>query len=102
MIRRPPRSTLLPDTTPFRSDANGNGLLDLTETWTYTKTATALAGQQTNVGTVTRSEARNPDLQSRNYLTPPHQLEQAPEIKIIQFFNGNDTHTPTDPHKTTA
>ena len=34
-------------------DTNANGLLDLTETWTYTQTATALAGQQTNVGTVT-------------------------------------------------
>ena len=34
-------------------DTNTNGLLDPTETWTYTATATALAGQQTNVGTVT-------------------------------------------------
>ena len=34
-------------------DTNTNGLLDTTETWTYTATATALAGQQTNVGTVT-------------------------------------------------
>ena len=39
--------------TSFTGDTNGNGLLDLTETWTYTATATALAGQQTNVGTVT-------------------------------------------------
>ena len=31
--------------TSFTGDANGNGLLDLTETWTYTETATALAGQ---------------------------------------------------------
>src|SRR4029077_7411154 len=38
--------------TSFAGDTNGNGLLDLTETWTYTATATALAGQQTNVGTV--------------------------------------------------
>jgi large repetitive protein len=39
--------------TTFTGDANGDSLLDLTETWTYTQTATALAGQQTNVGTVT-------------------------------------------------
>ena len=39
--------------TSFTGDTNANGLLDLTETWTYTQTATALAGQQTNVGTVT-------------------------------------------------
>ena len=39
--------------TSFTGDSNGNGLLDLTETWIYTQTATALAGQQTNTGTVT-------------------------------------------------
>ena len=42
---------------PTSGDTNGNGLLDLTETWTYTQTATALAGQQTNVGTVTAQDA---------------------------------------------
>ena len=31
--------------TSFTGDTNANGLLDLTETWTYTTTATALAGQ---------------------------------------------------------
>ena len=46
--------------TSFTGDTNGNGLLDLTETWTYTQTATALAGQQTNVGTVTGQDANNP------------------------------------------
>jgi hypothetical protein len=46
--------------TSFTGDTNGNGLLDLTETWTYTATATALAGQQTNVGTVTGQDANNP------------------------------------------
>src|SRR4030095_13727722 len=46
--------------TSFTGDTNNNGLLDLTETWTYTKTATALAGQQTNVGTVTATDANNP------------------------------------------
>src|SRR5262249_57035167 len=46
--------------TSFTGDANNNGLLDLTETWTYTQTATALAGQQTNTGTVTAQDANNP------------------------------------------
>ena len=46
--------------TSFTGDTNGNGLLDLTETWTYTTTATALAGQQTNIGTVTAQDANNP------------------------------------------
>ena len=39
--------------TGLTGDANDNGLLDLTETWTYARTATALAGQQANVGTAT-------------------------------------------------
>jgi uncharacterized repeat protein (TIGR01451 family) len=43
--------------TSFTGDSNSNGLLDLTETWTYTKTATALVGQQTNVGSVTGQDA---------------------------------------------
>src|SRR4029077_10018098 len=38
---------------PDSGDTNVNGLLDLTETWIYTTTATALAGQQTNLGFVT-------------------------------------------------
>src|SRR4029077_1131436 len=38
--------------TSFSGDTNSNSLLDLTETWTYTKTATAAAGQVGNVGTV--------------------------------------------------
>ena len=46
--------------TSFVGDANNNGLLDLTETWTYTATATALAGHQTNFGTVTAQDANNP------------------------------------------
>src|SRR5258708_28357087 len=44
MIRRPPRSTLFPYTTLFRSyvsgDANSNGKLDQGETWTYSLTVT--------------------------------------------------------------
>ena len=46
--------------TTFTGDTNGNGLLDLTETWTYTATATAVAGQQTNIGTATGQDANNP------------------------------------------
>ena len=42
--------------TSFNGD-NGNGLLDLSETWTYIATATALAGQQANTGTVTAQDA---------------------------------------------
>ena len=57
--------------TSFTGDTNGNGLLDLTETWTYTQTATALAGQQTNVGTVT---AQDPNTRHHRHRRQPGQL----------------------------
>ena len=59
--------------TSLSGDTNSDSLLDLTETWTYTKTATALAGQQTNLGMVTANDANNPpgstvtDNNSANY-----------------------------------
>jgi uncharacterized repeat protein (TIGR01451 family) len=46
--------------TSFTGDINNNGLLDTTEAWIYTQTATALAGQQTNLGTVTAQDANPP------------------------------------------
>src|SRR5262245_26476556 len=45
---------------PAGGDTNNNGLLDLTETWTYLHTATAVPGQQTNTGTVTAQDANDP------------------------------------------
>ena len=63
--------------TSFTGDTNGNGLLDLTETWTYTKTATALAGQQTNVGTVTGQDANNPPA-TRHRQQPGQLLRRRP------------------------
>ena len=47
----------LPPPTFVGGDTNGNGLLEAPEIWTYTETATALAGQQTNVGTATAQDA---------------------------------------------
>src|SRR5678815_1551812 len=78
----------------IRDSSNGNGLLDLTETWTYTHTATALAGQQTNVGTVTALETGTPvtDNNSGNY------FGDAPAINIVKFVNGQDADSPAGPH----
>ena len=39
--------------TSFSGDTDNDGLLDLTETWTYSKTGTAVAGNYSNIGTVT-------------------------------------------------
>ena len=84
--------------TSFTGDTNGNGLLDLTETWTYTKTATALAGQQTNVGTVTAQDANNPPGTTVTDNNPANYFGDAPAINIVKFVNGQDADTPTGPH----
>src|SRR4029078_13078630 len=83
--------------TSFTGDTNGNGLLDLTETWTYTANATALAGQQTNTGTVTAQDANPPgapatDNNAANY------FGDAPGINIVKFVNGQDADSTTGPH----
>ena len=82
--------------TSFTGDANGNGLLDLTETWTYTKTATALAGQQTNVGTVTGQDPNTGTTVTDD--NPANYFGDAPAINIVKFVNGQDADTPTGPH----
>ena len=84
--------------TSFTGDTNGNGLLDLTETWTYTQTATALAGQQTNVGTVTAQDANNPPGTTVTDNNPANYFGDAPAINIVKFVNGQDADSPTGPH----
>ncbi len=83
--------------TSFTGDINGNGLLDVTETWTYTKTATALAGHQTNTGSVTAQDANNPPGTSVSDNNPANYYG-GPGIKIVKFVNGQDADSPTGPH----
>jgi uncharacterized repeat protein (TIGR01451 family) len=88
----------------FTGDTNGNGLLDLTETWTYVSTATALAGQQTNVGTVTGKDVNTStivtDNNPANYfgdtLTPQADLSVAMTDGATTLVPGTvDTYTIT-------
>src|SRR5205814_6158865 len=58
--------------TSFTGDTNSNNQLDTSETWTYTKTATAQSGQRTNVGTVTANDANNPPGTSATDNNPPN------------------------------
>jgi uncharacterized repeat protein (TIGR01451 family) len=80
----------------FTGDTNGNGLLDLTETWTYTATVTALAGQQTNVGTVTGNDVNPPgtqvtDSDPANYFGVP----SGPTVDLaVTKTDGRTTYTP--------
>ena len=83
--------------TSFTGDANGNGLLDLTETWIYATTATALAGQQTNTGTATAQDANNPPGTTVSDDNPANYFGDAPAINIVKLVNGQDADTPTGP-----
>src|SRR5204862_434992 len=81
---------------PAAGDINGNGLLDVQETWFYTQTATAVAGQQTNVGTATGRAATSTtapvtDTDAGNY------VGDDPGIQIVNFVNGQDANTAPGP-----
>src|SRR5215218_5519225 len=82
--------------TSFTGDTNGNSLLDLTETWTYTQTAIALAGEQTNVGTATGQDASPPNTVV-NDTDPANYFGDAPGIQIVKFVNGQDANSPPGP-----
>src|SRR5436853_1006729 len=79
MIRRPPRSTLFPYTTLFRSDLNGDGLLDIAIA------VGAPASSHVNVcfnrggGVFGRSEEHTSELQSLRHLVCRLLLEKKNE-----------------------
>ncbi len=81
---------------PASGDANSNGLLDPTETWTYTTTATGLAGQQTNLGTVTGRDPNTGATVTDD--DPANYFGDAPAVNIVKFVNGQDADSPTGPH----
>jgi large repetitive protein len=83
--------------TSFTGDTNGNGLLDLTETWLYTQNATALADQQTNVGIVTGVDA-NPPGTTVTDDNPANYFGGAPAMILLKLVNGEDANLPTGPH----
>ena len=83
--------------TSFTGDTNGNGLLDLTETWTYThdrhrpgrpadqRRHRHRPGRPTTGTTVTDDN-------------PANYFGDAPAINIVKFVNGQDADSPTGPH----
>src|SRR3712207_6585149 len=116
MIRRPPRSTLFPYTTLFRSPTIGNSMLPLLSTrydckaalfpsnWPpipnvfETERLKGLAASGSVVLTVIRSEEHTSELQSRQYLVCRLLLEKKKKPSILisycyLFFFVNDTAT---------
>src|SRR2546423_8017223 len=65
MIRRPPRSTLFPYTTLFRSATDGH---DFMVTWTREAQTGPSLGARTTVRSALRSEEHTSELQSLAYL----------------------------------
>ena len=80
---------------PASGDTNANGLLDLTETSTCTTTATALAGQQTNMGAATGQGVNTAQTVSDD--NPANYFGDAPAIQIVKFVNGQDADTANRP-----
>ena len=76
-------------------DTNSNGLLDLSETWTFTANRTVIAGQYTNIGKVTGTVSATGqsvmDTDAANY------FGAAPAINIEKLINGEDADAATGP-----
>jgi hypothetical protein len=66
-------------------DDNGDGLLDTTETWTYSASGTAVAGQYSNTGSVS---ADSPFGATVTASDPSHYFGSAPGIAIDVGTNG--------------
>src|SRR5205085_2760364 len=77
--------------TSFTGDTNSNNLLDTTETWTYTKAATAQADHVTNTGTVTgKDNFTNAPVTDNN---PANYFGDTPSIHILHSSNRDDANS---------
>ena len=75
-------------------DTNGDGLLNVTETWTYRATGRAELGQYANEGTVTGKDRFGRTVRDRD---PSHYIGLGAEIDIEKATNGQDADVPTGP-----
>src|SRR5690348_18189753 len=101
MIRRPPRSTLFPYTTLFRSSITGAAAVILAP---YSSTPAVVTVTQVKVTSANRSEEHTSELQSPVHLVCRLLLEKKkkqPPTHHSQQPYPNPTHTPQhDPHST--
>jgi large repetitive protein len=68
-------------------DTNGDGYLNLTETWIFQASGSATAGQYTNLGSVTGTPPTGPDVSDSN---PDNYFGQQPSISMVKTTNSND------------
>ena len=83
-------------------DADGDGRLDVTETWTYTASTIAVAGQYVNNGTVVGTPVPRradpiPDTTTVTDTDIDHHFGAAPGVNIVKLTNGTDNNSPTGP-----
>src|SRR5690349_22978341 len=94
MIRRPPRSTLFPYTTLFRSIANelnvGSTPAGMISSWCTTSTARRSIHDGTCGRHVTRSEEHTSELQSRRDLVCRLLLEKKKKKKKKRIFKKSN------------
>ncbi len=88
---------------PPDGDIDGDGLLDVDETWTYTVTGVATAGQYANLGSVTADpvdEGGTPiiGLAGVNDSDPSHYVGMNVGINVEKSTNGDDADDPTGPY----
>jgi uncharacterized repeat protein (TIGR01451 family) len=73
-------------------DANNNNLLDPGEQWVFQASGTAVAGQYSNVGTVTgTSTVSNTPVSASN---PDHYFGATPSVQIVKLTNGTNNDNP--------
>jgi uncharacterized repeat protein (TIGR01451 family) len=75
-------------------DTNANGLLDTTETWTYTGSRIVTAGQYTNIGSVSATNSAGAPVSDSD---PSNHFGAISTIDIEKLTNGQDADTPTGP-----
>ncbi len=95
---RPTTSTL----TFQGGDANSNGRLDTTETWTYQTTRTVTAGQYSNIGTVTGNpvDPTGGDIagiSDASDTDPSNHFGATAGINVVKSTNGQDANTAPGP-----
>ncbi|WP_049890919.1 DUF7507 domain-containing protein [Methanohalobium evestigatum] len=82
-------------------DTNGDGYLNVTETWIYNATGIAEEGQYFNIGNVTGEyEDTNVTDEDPSHYIGDEQFEPNPGIDIEKSTNGDDADTPTGPELT--
>ena len=84
-------------------DANSNGRLETTETWTYRATRTVTAGQYTNTAVVTANpvDTTGADIAGLADVSdddPSNHIGVVTGIKLVKSVNGHDANTATGPY----